>query len=227
MTREKSLALISVIATALLVGGLYIFINIQKQSPDSSKKKLEVTTGRTDKQASSQGTVEPTIGGIMIPICPTPTLIGKVASSPSLAVPQKAKDKGVPALPIPNLRMEFTFNSPSLQRPEAQQNAESVTVQFSSQTRELLNQYWEVLCSYYFKIGKIKEPEAKKDVMMRFMYARGNLAHYLQKTQINAPDGKRCICEEEAWEMVNLLTGSAQEAMGQYLRDKTATGTLS
>jgi hypothetical protein len=220
-TREKSLALISVIATALLVGSLYILINIQKKSPDSTKKTMDATARRADKQASSQGFGEPIISGIVIqPICPVPTLIGKIASSASLAVLQKAKDNRVPALPIPNLRMEFNFISPSHQKPEAQQNAEFVTVQFSSQTNELLNRYWDVFCNYYFKIGKIKEPEAKKELMRELMNARRNFAASLQKAQINAPDGKRCICEEEAWEVVNLLTLSAQEAMGQYLNDK-------
>jgi hypothetical protein len=218
MQRERLPALIAVIGTLMLTIGLFIFKNTQKQSPNPPEKTREATTNSLDKPGNSQGT----LGSEWIkPICPTPALMGKVASSPTLMFQQNAQNQGVPSLPIPSLWIEFILPSPSFQKPKQPQISEFITVQFSSQTTEQLNNYWEVFCNYYFKIGKIKEPEAKKDLMGELMYARGNFADSLQKAQINAPDGKRCICEEEAWEIVNLLTLSAQQAMSQYLDDTT------
>jgi hypothetical protein len=217
MQRERLPALIAVIATCLLIIGVSALVNRPKNSPDPSKKTGETTIRLLDDQGNSIGTNG---GGWIKPICPKPVLIGKAASSPSKPLTEQLEKKGVPILPIPAVRMEFYLTAPSVQPPGEQPNAE-VWVQLSPSATKLLNEYWEVFCDYYFKIEKVKEREAKKDLMRGLMNARGNFAYQLQKAHVDAPDGKRCICEDEAWDVINLLTLSAQEAMGQYLKDKS------
>jgi hypothetical protein len=220
--RKTASALIAVIATVMLSLSLFILISIQKSSSETTENTEKPTTDLKNKESSSEGSQ-----GIIVtvknePICPESVLRGKVASSPSFPLKQKVLKKGIPALLMPIVRLEFSLNLPAPANDKRQQNTQIFTTQFSSQTKKELSLFLDYLSIFYFKLEKAKDLELKRSLKGVYLDKCVNMSEVLQRTQIDSPDGKRRICEEEAWEVVNFLSHSAEVAMEQFLTNHYA-----
>jgi hypothetical protein len=125
------------------------------------------------------------------------------------------------AQPLPQVWLEFSANG-SLSAPESR-NAEAVRIDLPDEARISLMSCWQAYLEYYFntKVENEKNFQTLVHLDVAMVATAARTAASLEELPIGAPNGRRRISHDEAWEIVSFLGRSAEGVVEQAKQYKS------
>ena len=205
--------------TSILLFISYL-VNDKKNARKATGEVVKTDSEKNENQNFPEGTVSGTAQ--IRPTCPTPALLGQVNGQIPLNTQASTDKKTKSKLPLPpeiwlEFRLDVTVDGKN--KDEKPMASGLIKVRLSAAAEQAIAKLWSYSCTYYY-IAYLDEKkfDVEDQAFLNLVSANGWCMESTARTQIDAPDGKRCISDEEAGKMVELINLLARAEM-KKLRD--------